>query len=84
MTKWEYYQLRPENQGYGWILEYKGNLLDYDPPTLDKILVELGQEGWELVSAMPITGFLPLEGITDDIYTATVAEVYIFKRPIER
>lgn len=58
----------------------------WDAPWRDKtsfqIIQEMGREGWEMVSALPVVG---AEQLNSSLYGATYTNeiLFVFKRPLE-
>lgn len=73
MPHWEYLQI---TQGRGFSAPISGAKPSNWDPTLD--LAKLGSEGWELVSAIPLSGFHGEDwaGVTGQI-------IWVFKRPVQ-
>lgn len=63
MTIWEYKTVRIHTTGF-----YGG---DFDTPDAEKLLNDMGAEGWELVSSLETN---TSHGHTEDL-------VFVFKRP---
>ena len=63
--KWEYKTIKIESKGFS------GGLFDQD--TFERMMNELGQQGWELVNVFD----------TNQAYGASRYIIGIFKRPLE-
>jgi hypothetical protein len=83
VQKWEY---RVESRARAWgkaskdVSYYKGT--DWEPTwdSFAKLLDELGDDGWELISVTPLSGYLGV-GELSDYAGFTSQEKWVFKRP---
>jgi hypothetical protein len=79
MQKWEYTTLSVWLDKDQWVFEYDGK--KYPTSERDSIMSKMGQDGWELVSALPFNNF-QISGLS---LSSTYTDSYMlfFKRPFD-
>src|SRR5437588_9640684 len=59
MTRWEYARLESTERGIGVVFTHRQAWTGIAPEAFFQTLGRLGDEGWELVAALPLTATLP-------------------------
>jgi hypothetical protein len=83
VQRWEYHTVQRDR---GWVGEkhnWFSKASDWDIP-IEEILA-LGQEGWELVSVVPMSSYVtkPGDPANDNVTGFTSQQEWVFKRPLE-
>lgn len=76
MQNWQYMTLSVYLDKKKWVCEYGGK--KYDESERNRIMNELGKQGWELVTT---TSFINSSGTIEVSFTYTEQYTLFFKRP---
>jgi hypothetical protein len=83
MTRWEYARLESTDQGVGVVFTHREAWPKQGPEAFFATLRQLGDEGWELVSALPLGAAVRHPQQPDQLQLRVEPDRWLlFKRPL--